>query len=182
MLRELQLQNYNRPVDSLVFGGMAEDLILDPVYQRGSVWTVAQQQQLAKSILQGLPIGALFLNHRSWKETVVVDGKQRVEALRAIIGGEIVVPRGWVEDFDRPGNAQAAVETARLMNEEIAYPDWSERAKRAFSFHGVATYETHFAAPNHLRAELDLFERVNWGGTAQEPEVAERVAALRASL
>lgn len=182
MLRELQLQNYNRPIDVFLHSSaLGRDLILDPVYQRGSVWTPAQRRMLARSILEGLPIGAIFLNHRSWNEVVCIDGKQRIEAIRAIFNSEVPVPQRWVHDFERPSNPAEAEEIAALMKLEIVYDEWTEKAKRRFGFHGIATYETHFAAPKHLVAELDLFERVNWGGTPQEPEVAERVAALRSA-
>src|SRR5690349_8384458 len=86
------------------------DLDLDPPYQRGKMWSTAQQVGLVKSWLLGLPIPALVLNDRTlWPETslrlargrlhvAVIDGKQRLLAAVAWFTGELAVPASWFPD------------------------------------------------------------------------------------
>jgi hypothetical protein len=63
-----------RKVDSGVY-------VLDPAYQRNSVWTPAQKRLLIDSILNGIPIPSLYLNELSSSHFDVVDGQQRLRTL-----------------------------------------------------------------------------------------------------
>jgi len=63
-------------------------LYANPEYQRGVVWTPAQQKRLVDSVLRGYPIPLIYLHHI--KRTVagitnenfeVIDGQQRINAL-----------------------------------------------------------------------------------------------------
>lgn len=83
--------------------------ILNPPFQRGSVWTLRQKQALWESILDDIPIPAFFINrfdHRLGPEEyqgreIVVDGKQRIEAIAGFLQDEFRV-RGelWSEQDD----------------------------------------------------------------------------------
>jgi len=106
MLPELLLQNYNytvmhylaRPEDDR----RPELFDLDAPYQRGSVWT-EQQRNLIKSLYMGLPVGSVVisrLSERAARPYRVVDGKQRILAVRAWCSGQLAVPAGWF----RPGD------------------------------------------------------------------------------
>jgi hypothetical protein len=55
---------------------------LDPDYQRGYVWTLAQKQKFVGAVLQnhnGIPI--FWFNTLGLKHAQVVDGKQRLSAI-----------------------------------------------------------------------------------------------------
>lgn len=63
-------------------------LVVNPEYQRGSVWTPAQKKKLVDSVLRGYPIPILYLHHI--RQTAgklvseryeVIDGQQRINAL-----------------------------------------------------------------------------------------------------
>lgn len=75
-----------------------DKLDLNPPYQRGSVWDDARRRNLMRSLLMGLPIGSVVLNRRDHAPApagstaaahyiAVVDGKQRIETLRAVADG-----------------------------------------------------------------------------------------------
>jgi len=74
-----------------------DGLDLDPYFQRAHVWTESQQIAWLEFFLRGGKSGrVLFFNHpgwfRDWKGTpVIVDGKQRLEAIRRFIHDEIRV-------------------------------------------------------------------------------------------
>lgn len=92
-----------------VISTMRPYLILDPPYQRGTVWTLDQRIALVRSWLMNTPIQAITLNDRRrllWKDDkptgdqhiAVIDGKQRIETAMAWFDGELAVPRSWFED------------------------------------------------------------------------------------
>ena len=66
-----------------------DKIILDPPFQRGSVWSVGQKMRFIESILVGIPLPTIFVNRwpearphpvHQWQD-VMVDGKQRFEAV-----------------------------------------------------------------------------------------------------
>lgn len=72
-------------------------LDLDPDFQRGHVWTTEQQIAWMEFILRGGKTSrVIYFNHAGWMRDwtgpfVVVDGKQRLEAVRRFLCNEIPV-------------------------------------------------------------------------------------------
>lgn len=101
-LTRLHLQGNNYTTSRYMLRFHDEDMFdLDAPYQRGSVWTLEQRQALVKSLLMGLPIGAVViakLDYSTEKCYRVIDGKQRIETLRAFEANEFGCPRDWFED------------------------------------------------------------------------------------
>ena len=68
---------------------------LDPDFQRGHVWTKDKQVKYVEFILRGGTSSRdIYWNHPGWMthfkgEMVLVDGKQRMEAVRAFLRDEI---------------------------------------------------------------------------------------------
>ncbi len=63
-------------------------LTVNPEYQRGAVWTEAQQKRLIDSVLRGYPLPLIYLHHK--KKVIagmqsegleIIDGQQRLNAL-----------------------------------------------------------------------------------------------------
>jgi len=64
----------------------AEGWVLDPAFQRGSVWTLDQKVAWIETILRGLGLPAIIINRfpeehpvYGWRE-IVIDGQQRLRA------------------------------------------------------------------------------------------------------
>lgn len=148
MIERIYLNQYSRPADALAVGSMADGLVLDPPYQRGSVWTELQRRSLVLSMLQGLPIGAVFINHRTWNASYVVDGRQRIETVRAFINEGFTVPGEWVG-----------------TGGELYFTEMPLRAQRTVRDALIATYETNLKTEAD---EADLYHRINFGGTPHE--------------
>jgi len=77
--------------------GTIAELDLEPDFQRLHVWTPEQQTKYVEHILSGGMSGRdLHFNCNGWMNTwkgpfVIVDGKQRLEAARAFIRGEVPI-------------------------------------------------------------------------------------------
>jgi len=72
-------------------------LDLNPDFQRAHVWTEAQQRAYVEYVLRGGEVGrTLTFNCPGWMNDfrgpyVIVDGKQRLEAARKFVRGELKV-------------------------------------------------------------------------------------------
>jgi len=84
-----------------------EGLDLDPDFQRGHVWTEDQKTLYIEYILRGGEASRVILfNHPNWQGSykglmVLVDGKQRLEAVRGFLRDEVKVFGGYVfSDFE----------------------------------------------------------------------------------
>lgn len=103
-----------RPIQGWLDRYLAEGLILEPDFQRGHVWTEAQQRAYVEYRLRGgnMSGGAIFLNDPYWmasreappgayKDFVVVDGLQRLTAARKFMSNELAVFGGhYLKDFE----------------------------------------------------------------------------------
>lgn len=171
-IEQIPFSQTNRPLTFLSHGG--PELDLDPPYQRGDLWDEDQRVQLIKSILQGLPIGVIFLNSRDIMQPVrVVDGKQRILALQAFLNSELAVPSEWfANETDRPKSPDLA--HAAAMKDLIFFSDLTQAGQSHFSMHAVAVYETNLATEAQ---ERELYLRINFGGVAQTEEDRARAEA-----
>jgi hypothetical protein len=165
----------NREAYGYVIDATEGTLILNPPYQRGSVWTLDQRIALVRSWMTGVPVGAVIINDRRsglWTDVdtfdphsadpaseAVVDGQQRIRTALAWFAGEFAVPVSW---FD-PGLVAEAEDTDDGLY--VRYTGLTEEGQRQFKRQamlprieaGVAT----------LREEAALYLLVNGGGTPQ---------------
>lgn len=89
-------------------------LILNPDFQRGHVWTEAQQIAYIEFLLrEGTSGRDIYLNNPSWHHSVpdgayndyvCVDGLQRITAITRFIHNEIKVFGSYFKDFTDPRN------------------------------------------------------------------------------
>ncbi len=147
---------------------------LDPPYQRGTVWDTLRRQRLIRSLLLGSPTGSIIINDRLlWQEALsaggpmyaVVDGKQRILALRAFEDSEFSIPATWVPEADRPADAGDFV-----VFEQLSLP-W----RRRWVMWPLSTYQ---ATVGSIEAEAEVFRLVNTGGVEQTADDLGRAAAI----
>jgi hypothetical protein len=69
-------------------------LVVNPEYQRGSVWTPSQKKKLIDSVLRGYPIPLIYLHHIRQaagklvsERYEIIDGQQRINALSDFFEG-----------------------------------------------------------------------------------------------
>lgn len=80
---------------------------LNPEFQRNHVWTRKQQIAYVEYIVRGGMSGRdIYFNHPEWQGTyigtmVLVDGKQRLEAVRAFLRGDFpILDNQYITDFN----------------------------------------------------------------------------------
>lgn len=136
-------------------------LNLDPDFQRGHVWTEDKQIAYVEYCLrEGVYSRTLLFNHPNWDgsyagEMVLVDGKQRLEAVRKFMRNELAVFGGnRLNDFDDP---------KRLL-----------RGNGAYFMFGVNRLKTR-------REVLEWYLQINTGGVVHTAEEIAKVEAMLAA-
>lgn len=137
---------------------MRGQLDVNPPYQRGLVWGVTRKRNLIKSLLMGIPVPSIVINDRSvrfegWDAEndpfyVVVDGKQRITALRDFVDGKFTVPGHW---FDAAAD-------------EVRFTELGKPRQLNFRHRPLAVSEAKLAT---LDEEREMFDLINFGGVAQ---------------
>lgn len=172
-LDRVGLQAMGRQVDHWVSDYSRTDIHLDAEYQRGSVWSVEQKQNLIRSLLMDLPIGSIVVNERPdvLEGFYVIDGKQRVEALRDLVDDKFPIPASWVL-------AEHIVETEEVPGWPVPGARWSgttEVFKRFFRRRGVPSIE---ARVKTVTEEAEIFRLINSAGTAQTEDTLTHAAEV----
>ena len=157
------------------------DISYDTPYQRGEVWTAEQRIMLIYSILSGTPIPAIVMNRRPAKDwfaadgaqlplDVVIDGKQRLSAVRAWLADEIAVPSSWFE--------AAEIEMTE-DTDDGPYVRISHLTRRQQRFFEMSAHvPVAEASVGTVAEEAAIYLRVNGSGTAQTDEDMDRAARI----
>lgn len=176
----------NRLADFFFHNHLKGRILLDPPYQRGSIWTVDQRRALIYSWLTGTPIPAVVINNRrgaGWYRGqsfepgrlppmyAVVDGRQRIEAAIEWYTGRLAVPASWFQ----PTYVVSATDTDD--GPYVTFNGLSEIGQRMTENFALPCAEGQLLT---LKAEADLYLLVNGGGTPQTAEDMRRAADVAA--
>lgn len=155
--------------------GSRTEADMDQPYQRGIVWGKRRQRLLIKSLMLGVPIGAIVVNDRAaggfqhystdrhqpsrdWAYAVI-DGKQRITAMAAWMRGELAVPASWFPSEE--------ILTYAPDSSDGPYVRLSDLAKRQARFFGNKPIGVLEARLPSLAAEEQVFRLINFGGVPQ---------------
>src|SRR5437763_13836314 len=78
--REVITTPYDAPVRTLLEEIREKTLIVNPPFQRQSIWDRGRQSRLVESLLLNIPIPVLYFAEDEDGTRVVVDGQQRLRA------------------------------------------------------------------------------------------------------
>ena len=137
-LAEIQMTTLNTPLMALTMDNSRKEHDANAPYQRGSVWTADQQRNLIRSLLLGVPVGAIIrakkLRNQGEAYYRIVDGKQRAEAIWAFVDDELAVPADWFPD--------RSVDTASVTGDgNVLYSGLTAYGRRSFESHPIAMIE-----------------------------------------
>lgn len=150
--------------------GIEGGLDLDPDFQRGHVWTGMHRTRYVEHLLRGGQHGRVIVwnsptyayhDRRADADLpttlVIVDGKQRLTAIRMFIAGEVEVFGGnRLSDFDGTSQRDILMSTSNVL-------------RLTMHMHGL----------QYRRELLDLYLQLNEGSIAHAPEELDRVRSLR---
>lgn len=162
-MKRLQLWNRNWCLSQLIDWKNSDRLLLNPEYQRGDVWGWHRRVNLIRSLMIGLPIGAVIMNDRlssEWPEwhtekhkMAVVDGRQRITTLLMFMTDRLWVPREFFEPLHVASRDIAVV-----------YSGLTDVGRRKFEHLPLHCIESNVAT---LEEEQEIYDLVNYGGVPQ---------------
>lgn len=125
-----------------------------PEFQRSSVWTQEQKEQLIISMLHGLPIGSFYVNEcwfdeeekRAKMDRVLFDGQQRFTAIVEFLTGQFPI----------------TFEGKSYFVTDLSFQEWL-RLKR----HPISIIHSYIEDWNDL---IDYYILINKGGTQHTSE------------
>lgn len=136
-----------------------DSLLLNPPFQRRPVWTRRQQSHLIESLLMGLPIPEIYMQHKTspdgTTQYIVVDGQQRTRAVLEFIGTD------GEEGFD----LQFLSEDSSWRNR--SFQDLTDDERTTFFGRRLAVRELHHATDEEVK---DMFRRLNKYLTKLSPQ------------
>ncbi len=144
-----------QPTIDLLMRRISEGAIkLDPDFQRrADIWTPKAKSQLIESFLMRIPIPAFYIDGTNEQEYVVVDGLQRLTALRQfIIDGELALSD---LEFLTQYNGHHFVDLPRHLQRRIEETQ-------------VTVFRIQAGTPD--AAKYNVFRRVNTGGVPLTPQ------------
>lgn len=165
--------------------------LLDTPYQRGDVWDDDKRRGLVKSLLMGIPVGSVYVNRRPWNSDnpsvygAVIDGKQRITAIRMFASGELAVPADWFATDTNPRTGEAEVFIDRTcgpityQGEQVEGVTFDGLTRLGQGLFKRATIAVNEATVPTVEEEAEIYLLVNFGGVEQtdaDRERAERVA------
>jgi len=145
------------------------ELVLDAPYQRGSVWDDTRRANLVKSVLLGLPTGNITINTQPYGPDSgtavvnVVDGKQRIEALRGFVRSEYPIPSGWLPEHE----VTVTTDVPGWPAPGVYFKDTTLAFQRSFARTPFTVVEAHLET---VEEEAELFRLINAGGVEQTDE------------
>ena len=166
---KLHLQSYNYTVSAFLEVYEKPLYILDPPYQRGSLWDRTKKQNLLLSLVRGIPTGAIVINKRPYDKRAdyavgaVVDGRQRLEAIRDFFTDRLEVPALWFDD-DMVTETCGDIEYQGEMTPGVIHSGLSKKGQLFFQMRPMPTVE---ASVRTVQEEAELYALVNFGGVEQ---------------
>lgn len=97
------------------------DLVLDPPWQRGDIWSLAKKRSLIESLLLGIPLPSIILHWERDRTITVIDGKQRLTAIHQFLRDEWSLGR-------YPSDAPLSDVSSAVYS---GLPDWARRKIRS---------------------------------------------------
>ena len=176
-LARLSLQPMATPVQHFTLNETRKHFRLDAPYQRGSVWDDDRRRNLMRSLLLGLPVGSIILNdtrnHHRDDYIVVIDGKQRIEAVRAFVDDELAIPATWIP----AEHVEQTVDVDGWPVPGILYSGMTLAYRRKFNSLSLPSIVANL---DTVEQEAELFRLINAGGVEQTPETMARAADIEA--
>jgi len=139
-----------------------EVLNLRPEYQRRLRWSTAQKSKLIESLLLNIPVPPIFLYESDAARYEVMDGQQRLNAVKEFLSGDFALTSLTVLDplngirYSRcPPRIKRALDRASLSAIVLLLESASESTGNQLSMTDVRRF---------------IFDRLNTGGTKLNPQ------------
>jgi hypothetical protein len=136
----------------------SESIHTSPEYQRRLRWPVRKRSLLIESFLLNIPVPPIFMFERDYNEYEVIDGRQRLEAIRSFLGNEFPLTglEYWPELNKKRFRELPSVLQKGLLRRSLSAV--------------VLLAETRAVDDEGIDVRRVLFDRLNTGGVKLNPQ------------
>ena len=141
MAKQIQATPDKKTISDLIGKIKRNELILQPEFQRGFVWTPEHMENFIKTILDGFPFPEIYISQKGIDletlstQNVVVDGQQRLTTIKRYIEG--------THDFEKT---------------ILKFKDLSDVDKTDFLNYDVTVRDLKDVSPDTM---IEIFQRIN---------------------
>lgn len=126
---------------------LPSQIVLDSEFQREGVWKLQQKRELIESILMGLPLPIFYFNEDKAGRLIVIDGRQRLNAIFSYLNNEFLLDKLKIlDEFNKK-----------------RFCDLSPVFQSKIEDYQIVAHVIQPMTPD--RVKFDIFDRVNRAGT-----------------
>ena len=191
LINNVMVQTIPQPMGfATVMQGIENDTFVIPSFQRVYRWTEVQVEELAISLVRGMPIPPIYGFHNRNNQIVILDGQQRLISLYLYYTGKRIKKKrnGFINAHEKHGGFQDALKRWELeektykmkyidsqTNEEkevdITYEKLLPETKRIIDWRSLNIILITVDTPTYReRTTYKIFANLNKGGIPLSPQ------------
>lgn len=170
---EVSSYGWDSDVEGLVKRMNRGDIKL-PGFQRGFVWTKAEQSRFIESLILGLPVPNIFLARDGDSKTLnIIDGQQRLTTLQRYLAGSFPISNSENIHEDLRGcyfNRDVAISKKAKVLEDADARTLSDSILHSIVISPDPTSDSPEYGYEYNNAVIQIFKRLNTGGKPLQPQ------------
>ncbi len=183
--RLVKTDAYQLSIGEIVNMYKDRELVINPDFQRLFRWEIGQKSKLIESLLLGIPVPSIFVYERDNSTWELVDGLQRISTLLEFMGellhpssGQPEPPTALVATKYLPSLDKAVwVKSERIVDVPLEEQTPLTSAQQLSIKRSRLSVEI-LKRPSDNTTKYDLFQRLNAGGIAANPQELRNCVAI----
>jgi hypothetical protein len=183
--RLVRTDAYQLSVGEIVNMYKSNELVVNPNFQRLFRWEIGQKSKLIESLLLGIPIPSIFVFEREDSTWELVDGLQRISTLLEFMGElrdpnaeGLKPPLALVATKYLPSLDKAVWEKSELIADVPIEEQAPIESPQQLAVKRSRLSVEILKRPSDNATKYDLFQRLNGGGTAANPQELRNCIAI----
>src|SRR6185437_10038494 len=175
--RSVKTDAYQMSIGEVINMYRDGELIINPDFQRLFRWEIGQKSKLIESLLLGIPIPSIFVFEREDSKWELIDGLQRVSTLLEFMGelkdpttGEPKPPTALSATKYLPSLDGAVWEKSALIEDVPVTEQSPLTGPQLLAIKRSRLGVEILKRPSENATKYDLFQRLNAGGIAANPQ------------
>lgn len=175
--RKVKTDAYQMSIGEIINMYKDGEFLINPDFQRLFRWEIGQKSKLIESLLLGIPIPSIFVFEKDDSKWELIDGLQRVSTLLEFMGqlkdpdtGEIKPPTALVATKYLPSLDNAVWVKSDLIPDVPQNEQTSLTGPQQLAIKRSRISVEILKRPSDNSTKYDLFQRLNSGGIAANPQ------------
>lgn len=175
--RLVKTDAYQMSVGEIVNMYKDNEIIINPDFQRLFRWEIGQKSKLIESLLLGIPVPSIFVFEKEDSKWELIDGLQRISTLLEFMGelrdpatGALMPPSALVATKYLPSLDNAVWERSDSIADVLSEEQNPLASPQQLSIKRSRLGVEILKRPSKNATKYDLFQRLNAGGSAANPQ------------